>query len=77
MVLTRYSPRTVLSRNVLQPLQDVADMLHTRIFDTRIRECIAIREAQVERKTIYEYAPKSNAVADYNSLLDELEGVLS
>ena len=47
-------------------------MMETRLFKTYIRECIAIKEAQYLQKSIFEYAPKSNASKDYGNLLKEL-----
>ena len=39
---------------------------------TRIRECIAIKEAQASQQDIYSYSPKSNATADYTQLIQEI-----
>ena len=49
-----------------------AEKLETKVYDTRIRECTAIKEAQALRKDIFLYAPKSNAADDYNKLTDEI-----
>jgi len=46
--------------------------MDTRLFKTYIRECIAIKEAQYLQKSIFEYAPKSNASKDYGNLLKEI-----
>ena len=50
-------------------LEDTAQKLGTQVFKTKIRECVAIREAQAQQKDIFTYAPKSNAVKDLNNLL--------
>ena len=68
ILLTRYSNRTRLSRDIVQMVDDIAHNMSTKIFHTPIRECIAIREAQAMQQTIYEYAPESNAVKDYEQL---------
>lgn len=72
IVLTRYNPRTVISREVAAMMEQTAATLDTRLYDTRIRECNAIREAQAMRQDIYTYAPRSNASADYKALTDEI-----
>ena len=53
-------------------LEKTAKQLNTKLYDTRIRECIAIKEAQAMRESIFTYAPKSNATVDYKSLIDEI-----
>lgn len=72
IVLTMYNRRTVLSREVAEILQHTADDLNTRLFDTRIRSCNALAEAQVRKQSIIDYAPHSNAAEDYIALVDEL-----
>lgn len=49
-----------------------AGQLGTKLFTARIRECTAIKEAQARRQSIYSYAPKSNAAADYAALVAEI-----
>lgn len=74
VVITRYSGRSVLSRDMADMISDKAETLGTRVYKTKIRECTALKEAQAVRESIYQYAPKSNAVKDYNSLLNEVIG---
>lgn len=73
IVLTRYSARAVISREVSAMMEDTAATLQTRLYDTRIRECTAIKEAQAMRQDIYTYAPRSNATADYMALIKEIK----
>lgn len=72
ILLTRYNSRAVLSREVAQQISTTAEQLHTKLFDTKIRECMAIKEAQANRKSIYSYAPKCNAAVDYLNLIEEI-----
>lgn len=72
IVLTRYSKRAVLSRDVAEMLQDTAKQLKTKVYKTAIRECIAIKEAQATKQSIFAYAPKSNASIDYKNLIEEV-----
>ncbi len=74
IVLTRYNSRTTISKDLAAALAQTAEKLGTKVYDTRIRECTAIKEAQALRKDIFVYAPKSNAADDYNSLTDEVTG---
>ena len=74
ILLTRYSSRAIISREVAEMTEILAEELKTKLYKTKIRETIAVKEAQARRKNIYEYAPKSNAAADYMNFVDEVIG---
>lgn len=71
ILLTRHNPRTVLGRDLAEASAKMAKQLDTYIFKHPIRECVAIREAQITRKDIFSYAPRSNAAADYAAFVNE------
>ena len=73
ILITRYNGRAILSKDMKANLEATAKELSTKVFDTPIRECIAIKEAQAMQRDIYSYAPKSNATADYTALVDLVE----
>lgn len=77
ILLTRYNARAIISREVSETVEQVARSLKTKLYNTKIRECTAIKEAQATRQDIYTYAPKCNAALDYNKLIDEIlsEGI--
>ena len=66
--------RAVLTRDMTELLEDTANQLQTKLFNTRIRECIALKEAQASQQDIFTYAPKSNATADYRAFIEEVLG---
>jgi chromosome partitioning protein len=72
ILLTRYSPRAVLSRDIAEVIEQTAQKLQTKLFKAKIREAIAIKESQAQRMDIFAYAPKSNAAKDYDAFIDEL-----
>ena len=74
IVITRYSPRAVLTRDMTDLLEDTAKQLNTKVFTSRIRECIALKEAQASQIDIFTYNPRSNAGIDYKALLEEMIG---
>lgn len=74
IVLTRYSSRSIISREVAEMIERTADQLHTKLYNAKIRECTALKEAQATRQSIYSYSPKSNATADYTALVNEILG---
>lgn len=60
-----------LSRRAVSELPGFASDFNTRLFDTRIRSCEAIRQAQAHAQSIFEYAPDSHAAEDFSSFVDE------
>lgn len=74
IVLTRFNGRSIIRREVAQMLEQTAEQLHTKLYKARIRECTALVEAQAMRQSIYQYAPRSNAAADYRALVGEILG---
>jgi len=72
ILLTRFNPRTLLSRDVLEMAQQLAGQIATTVFETKIRAGVAIAEAPAHGSSIFEYAPRSGAVKDYKDFLDEV-----
>lgn len=75
VLLTRHSARSILSRDLTEMITGTAEQFHTFVYQTVIRECISLKEAQASQQDIFSYAPKSNAALDYTSFVQEfLEG---
>lgn len=72
ILLTRYNPRSVLSKDVAELAAQLAQTLQTKLFKTTIREAVAVKEAQISQQTLYTYAPAAKVTEDYTSLIDEL-----
>lgn len=75
ILLTRYSPRSVLSREVKELMDQLARRLGTRLYRASIREAIAVKEAQISRENLFTYAPGSNVAGDYRAFLQEALGI--
>ena len=75
ILLTRYSPRSVLSREVRELMDRLAQRLGTRLYQASIREAIAVKEAQISRENLFTYAPGSNVAGDYRAFLEEALGI--
>ena len=54
-----------------EQFQILADKYNTRLFETAIRDCQAIQDAQTLKQSIYESAPRSNGSKDYRAFIDE------
>ena len=74
ILIARYAARTVVCRELADMIEDAAGKMGTQVFQTRIRECTAIRTAQAARQSVFYSAPRSNAAQDYAAFLDELTG---
>lgn len=72
IVLTRYKARSTLTKDLTQMLEETAIKLNTKVYKTRIRECISLPEAETLKTSIYTYAKNSNASKDYISLMEEI-----
>lgn len=75
ILLTLYKERSNLSRAMATMLEQTAELLKTKVFRSKIRFYQAHGEAQACQESIFEYAPTSNAAADYADFIREyLEG---
>lgn len=73
VLISMYNARKTVSRECLKQLEEKAAEIGTKVFDTKIRNCAALEEAQFTNTgSIFEYAPKSNAAIDYAALVQEL-----
>lgn len=72
VLLTRYTPRQIITRETSAVLEEAARTIGTRIFNSRIRESVSIREAHALRQDIFTFNPKSTGAADYAALIDEI-----
>ena len=71
ILITRKKSRVTLAQVMQEQFQILADKYHTRLFETAIRDCQAIQDAQTLKLSIYESAPRSNGSKDYRAFIDE------
>lgn len=72
VVLVKYNERTVLNRQIRELLTERVQTMDTILFDTKIREGVAVPEAQAMQMSLIDYAPKSKPCLDYDLLVDEI-----
>ncbi len=72
ILLTRYDKRLILNKEITEILDDTAKILDTKVLDTKIRENVAIREAQANQEYIFTYSTLSNGSKDYQALVKEI-----
>lgn len=71
ILLCKHNIRTNLSQEFTEFVHDVALNIGTKVFDTKIRETIKVREAQALSLNLLEYAPNSTVSQDYKDLVNE------
>ena len=71
ILLTRYSDRSTISKQLTNVINDLADKLNTKVYKSRIRESSIVREAQVCKQNIFDYSPKSKVAIDYDNFINE------
>lgn len=71
LLLVKYTWRTRLSRALHSALKEIAVQFDTVVYKTTIRESTKTREAQTERMSLFEYAPKSTTALDYTEFVNE------
>ena len=73
VLLTRFNNRHSLNKIILERLLDLVKDIDTKLFVSRIRECVAVREAMTARRGICDYSPLCTAAEDYWSFVKEIE----
>lgn len=72
VVFVKHNTRTILARDLTDVITDKCRELDIPTYKTTIREGVAIREAQTQRQSIFDYAPRSNPAKDYRQLIKEI-----
>ncbi len=65
ILLCRFNDRTILVKEVFDELPGITDKMQTKVYDTRIRKCEKVKEAQAKRTSLYTLAAGSTAALDY------------
>jgi len=71
IVLNRFNPQTVLSKQMATMVDDIAKQIETTVFETKLRDYTAIKEAQASRTNIFDYCATHNAIDDYTNFVNE------
>ena len=69
IILQRFNRRRNINNAVLDAIRA---KYGERLFNTKVRECIALAEAPAAHCSIYDYAPDSNGAKDYTALAGEV-----
>lgn len=69
VIATMYDARKVLNRDVVNTIQKY---FGEKVFNTKIRDTVALAEAPAQRKDIFSYNRSSNGAKDYLGLCQEI-----
>ena len=69
VIATMYDSRKILNRDVVETIKKY---FGEKVFDTLIRDNVALAEAPAQRKDIFEYSKNSYGAKDYLSLSKEI-----
>lgn len=72
ILLVKHSQRTRLSKTMTQLIKQYSEALNTSVFETSIRESVAVPESQGDMQTVIDYAPKANPTLDYMEFTKEV-----
>lgn len=72
LLLVKYNERTVLNKQIRLAIETKARLMKTKVFDTYIRDGVAVPESQIMQIPLIEYAPKSKPCLDYIEVTKEI-----
>lgn len=71
VLLTKYSERNILTRDLYKQIEKVTNDLHLRLFKSTIREAVLVKEAQALKTNIIDADAKAKVTKDYISFINE------
>jgi chromosome partitioning protein len=77
ILLTKFTQRTNISNNIKDTLNGITQQMNTKLFNTCIRNSVALQEAQLQQESFIKYASNSNAMEDYINFVLELEETIN
>ena len=72
VLFTKHSTRTTLARDMTTSTAAALEQMGINLFQTTIREGVAVKEAAAMQQSIFDYAPKSKPAQDYSASLDKI-----
>ncbi|SDB68353.1 ParA family protein [Butyrivibrio sp. INlla16] len=72
LLLVKYKQRQTLAKEVKTALEDIAEKMNTKVFNTTIRESAIAQKAQAARTTLIKYDSKCTTATDYKDFVKEL-----
>ena len=74
ILLNKFTPRFILSREVLDLADEVAQQLGTRVFRSKIRRSVHVATAPAHGQSVITYAPDCKPALDLQRIIDVVAG---
>lgn len=71
ILVNTYDPRGKLDRSLDAQLPEVAAAAGTKVFGTKVRKCVSVRQAQTAHISLFDYDPECTAAKDLHAFVDE------
>lgn len=71
ILITFYSSRYNSAKDFIAQKDVLERVFDTKVFDTKIRKCQSLGDANNRRMSVFDYAPKRNGARDYDAMIDE------
>lgn len=75
IMLNQYNPRLILTKEVEELANIIAEQLDTDVFQQKITASVSISEAPAHAKTVSKYAPRSKSAVEFADLTYEILGL--
>lgn len=75
ILMIKYSSRSNINKSVADGLVAMAQKMGTRVFESKIRETVRVKEAQIQMIPLLDWEAGCSALADYREFAKELLGV--
>ena len=73
ILIIKYKPRYMLTKDLENgSIPDMVKKMNTKIYTTKIRECIKCQEAQALGVSLFDYDKNCTTAIDYNMFIEEL-----
>ena len=72
ILLTKYNDRAILNRDLKKAIEQATEQFNTKVFNTYIRESVAVRESQTNGTCVMLQYPNNNASIDYKLFTKEI-----
>lgn len=71
LLITKFNPRAVINQNLKEALDGAALQLHTKVFNSWIREAVAIKEVHFLQGDLFKEYPRHKVTKDYAAFIEE------
>lgn len=73
ILITRYAPQTNIGKQIRVIASELAEAVNTKVYQSAIRQTVAVNESISAQQGIILYSPTSTAAQDYRSFMREIK----